>query len=315
MPRFFSRFAVCLFAAFVACLAACGPKGGSAVAQGAGAAFPLTFVDDGARTIVVKEKPVTLVSLAPSVTQMVCALGRANMLRGVTVWCDDPAAAGVEKIGNMTTPDLERIIALHPDLVLGTEMTPRHVYDTLTAAGITCAMFKHNGLTDVMKDMRSIADLIGEDALGRRTTAAMEARRQAIFASVPKGAPVKVALLYDLDSMGSAGRGSWVDDMLRSINLDNIANRAKSSWPRLSKEALIIEQPKFIIMPLPADAKEAEALRARLDGMKTDPVYGGVGAIKTGRVILIPADLINIPGPTMLEAMQCISGAVYGGAR
>jgi ABC-type Fe3+-hydroxamate transport system substrate-binding protein len=112
--------------------------------------------------------------------------------------------------------------------------------------------------------------------------------------------------------MGSAGKGSWVDDMLQSVGLDNIANRAQSAWPRLSKEALLTEQPRFIIIPDTLDPKDAPALRRRIEKMKTDEVWGRVDAVREGRIIIVPANLLNIPGPRTLDAMQFLYDTVYG---
>jgi iron complex transport system substrate-binding protein len=298
---------VCVVSLF---FAACGRGDKPAMASGANAIY--RFTDDGGRDVVIKTKPATVVSLAPSLTEVLDVLGKAGMLRGVTEWCDAPGAKGVERIGNMTTPDVERIIAIHPDIVVGTEMTPRHIYDSLEAAGITCIMFKHKGLTDVMEDMRRLADSLGEHDLGAKVVGKMEARKAAILAGVPKQGMVKVALMYDLDSMGSAGKGSWVDDMLQSVGLDNIANRAQSSWPRLSKEALLTEQPRFIILPDTLDPKDAPALRERIEKLKSDAVWGRVDAVREGRVIIVPANLLNIPGPRTLDAMLFLHDAVYG---
>ena len=304
-------------AVFVVSLATGCRKNGtadSATAQPVGESYPMRFTDDAGRAIFVKTRPASIVSLAPSVTKIVCALGRADSLKGVTKWCDDPAAAKVEKIGTMSEPDVERILTIHPDIVIGTEMTPRHIYDTLQAAGVTCVLFKHQSLADVLDDMRSISTLIGEDGRGAAKVDALEARRKAIVAALPPDrSPVKVALLYDLDSMGSAGRGSWVDDMLRSVRLDNIANRAQSSWPRLSREALLTEQPRFILLPLSPDANEAAALRQRVESLKADPVWGKVDAVREGRVLLVPENMLNIPGPGIVDAMEYLAKAVYGG--
>jgi iron complex transport system substrate-binding protein len=297
----------------ILCLAvvSCDKSAGRDDAQAASQVV-FRFTDDGGREVTVRKKPATIVSLAPSISEMIDTLGRAPMLRGATMWCDTPGAKGVERIGNMTTPDVERIIAIHPDLVVGTEMTPRHIYDTLEASGITCIMFKHQGLDDVMADMRTLSDALGEHDLGNKVVDGMEARKALILARVPKTGKVKVALLYDLDSMGSAGRGSWVDDMLKSIGFDNVANRSESSWPRLSKEALLTEQPRYIIIPDKLDPSDAPALRARVEGLKNDPVWGRVDAVREGRVVIVPANYLNIPGPRTLSAMEFLIDRVYG---
>jgi ABC-type Fe3+-hydroxamate transport system substrate-binding protein len=112
--------------------------------------------------------------------------------------------------------------------------------------------------------------------------------------------------------MGSAGKGSWVDDMFRSLGFDNIANRAASSWPRLSREAILTEQPRWLILPLPAEPAEAAAMRAKVEALKADTVWSRVDAVRENRVILIPANYLNIPGPRTLAAMEFLVNAVYG---
>jgi iron complex transport system substrate-binding protein len=271
-----------------------------------------SFTDDCGRRVEVRAYPRTIVSLAPSVTQMLIALDKADMLLAVTQWCEGAGLEEKARIGSLTTPDMERIIALGPDIVIGTEMTPMHVYESLEASGIACAVFKHQDLSDVMEDMHKICAILGQEEEGRKVLDAMAARRDAILSRIPAGSAVKVALLYDLESMGSAGKGSWVDDMFTSIGLDNIANRAQSAWPRLSFEALISEQPRWIILPMPSDAGMAAAMNAQIGAMKGDSVWMRVDAAREGRLLIVPEILLNVPGPRTLDAMDKLSRAIHG---
>ncbi len=306
----FSSLVFFVLAALAALLAACGRQDAAQTTALRGPGYPMTVTDDLGRKVTIPARPVTIVSLAPSVTEMLSALGEAGKLVGVTEWCVNPLAAKVERIGNMTSPDIERIIELSPSLVIGTEMTPPHVYEAIGQGGIPCVVFKHQDLGDVMADMRTIAVLLGDGEPGEAVIAAMDARRRALAASIPAGEPVRVALLYDLDSMGSAGRGSWVDDMLTESGLDNVANRAKSAWPRLSREALLTLRPQFILIPLPDAEKEAALLRARVDALGEDPVWRQVLASTGCRILLVPQVYVNIPGPRTLEAMEYLNAAV-----
>jgi iron complex transport system substrate-binding protein len=311
MPFLFRSCIRLTLLALVAFVAACGRKDASAeISRAVAPGYPMSVTDDLGRTVTIPSRPVTIVSMAPSVTEMLSALGEAGKLVGVTQWCVNPLAAKVERIGNMTSPDIERIIALAPSLVIGTEMTPPHVYEAISQGGIPCVVIKHQGLGDVMADMRTIAGILGDSGQGDAVVAAMDARRRALAASIPAGEPVRVALIYDLDSMGSAGRGSWVDDMLKEIGLDNVANRAKSSWPRLSREALLTLRPEFILMPLPDGERDAAELRARVDKLAEDPVWRQVFSSTHCRILLVPQVYLNIPGPRTLEAMEFISAAV-----
>ncbi len=303
---FLSAVLVSLYAVL---LCSCG-EGGAPIR---GAAAYYEAEDDCGRTVRLDKVPKTLVSLAPSVSDMLVALGEVDMLRGVTKWCDRPEVAAVERIGDMMSPNIERIISLGPDLVMGTEMTPRHVYDTLEGAGIRCMMFKHQGLSDVMADMGTMCRVLGRSAEGDAVLQDMSRRREELLAKVElarKG--LKVALLYDTEYLGSAGRGSWVDDMLSDLGLDNIANRAASPWPRLSMEALLTERPDFIILPLPLEEAEHGAFRQRVARLKDDKVWGRVEAVKNDRILLVPANFLNIPGSRTLDAMSLIAAGVYG---
>jgi iron complex transport system substrate-binding protein len=260
--------------------------------------YPRDFTDDTGRTVHLERQPRIVVSLAPGISDMMVALGMGDHLLGVTKWCDNPALEGVTRIGGLDAPDLERIAALQASLVVGTEMTPAAIYDRLAELGIPAIAFRHEDFEDVVHDMGRLSIVLGVPRLGVEAAQALRARREAVLAQVPTGGPrPTVALLYDFDTFGSAGSGTWVGDLLDALHLDNIAAGAASPWPALSREALIARDPDWIIVPRPADAAAARELDERLASLPRDAVLGHLKAVR---------------GPRSIRALEEIARGVYG---
>lgn len=275
--------------------------------------YPRTLTDDIGRTVTLREQPRLIVSLAPSVTDMLVAMGMADHLVGVTRWCDAPEVAQVERIGGLDSPDIEKIAALQADLVIGTEMTPPGIYERIGSVHIPALAFKHQGFDDVLADMRTLALEMGVPRLGLEAVEQLEAQRAKILASVPQRETKPVAVvLYDLDTLGSAGRGTWVNDLLVSLHIHNLAAEAQSPWPALSKEALVSRDPDFIILPKPVDADDARRLAAQIAALKDDPVWGGIRAVREDHIIVLPPNLLSVPGPRSMQALEAIAEGVYG---
>jgi ABC-type Fe3+-hydroxamate transport system substrate-binding protein len=121
-----------------------------------------------------------------------------------------------------------------------------------------------------------------------------------------------VAILYDLDTLGSAGRGTWVDDLLQVLRLDNIANEAQTPWPSLSREALLARDPDFILMQEPEDPAAVAAFRKRIEGLGQDPMWGRLSAIRQGRLVILGPNMLNVPGPRSIQTLEAMAQAVYG---
>lgn len=274
--------------------------------------YPRTVTDDTGREVTLERQPRLLVSLAPSVTDMLVQIGMGDHVVGVTRWCDNPEMEGVARIGGLDAPDLERILELRPDLVIGTEMTPGGIYERLDAINVPALAFKHGSLDDVIDDMRTLALLLGVPRQGLEAVEALKQRRQAILDSVPDGPSPSAAVLYDFDTFGSAGRGNWVNDLLELLHIRNIAARAQSSWPTLSREALLAADPDFIILPQPTDPAEAQRLRSQIASMKDDPVWRTLSAVRNDRIVVLSPNLLSIPGPRSMQALEEIAHAVYG---
>ena len=275
--------------------------------------YPRTVSDDLGRDVELARQPRLLVSLAPSITDMMASMGMADHLVGITRWCDNAQVADVPRIGGLDSPDIERILELRADLVVGTEMTPSSVYERLAAVGVPAIAFRHQGLDDVLNDMRQLSLILGVPRLGLEATSRLEARQQAIVDALPPGGSrPTVAVLYDFDTFGSAGKGTWVNDLLLALRLDNIAAAAQSPWPTLSRESVLAQDPDYIILPRPRDPAEGRALDARINMMKADPVWSRLRAVAEGRIVILSPNSLSVPGPRAIRTLEEIARGVYG---
>ena len=182
--------------------------------------YPLTLTDDVGRVITCERQPRHLVSLAPSITEILFAMGMGDHLKGVTEWDTYPAEAKALRdqggsIGSMDAPNRELILALHPDLVLATDLTPRQMLESLhrPPATIACSLTP-TSLEDLYMDIGQIARITGVPAKGLRLVQSLRAREAAAQARIPSDVPAKrVVLLYgiqdNLEPGWTPGAQTW----------------------------------------------------------------------------------------------------------
>ncbi len=275
--------------------------------------YPLEYTDAAGRTLNLRWQPRLLVSLAPSVTEILFAMEIGDQLIGATDWCNEPPAARkVERIGQMSEPNREVLMRLRPDLVIGSNLTPRRVYDQLDGLGLKSVMLPFDDYDDVLRGIRDIGRLTGLPASAARLHFALERRRQAILEQVGDRTGPRVALLYDLENLPSAGSGSWPDDFLRQLGTVNIAREAPSAWPRLSLEGVAAGDPEVIVLLADLRSQEQRTVaQERVARLRDRPVWRDMTAVREGRVHIVDASLFLIPGPRIIDALEALARAIY----
>ena len=139
------------------------------------------FVDDLGRPVTTEGIPQRIISLAPSNTEILFALGLGDKVMGVTDWCDyPPEALETEKVGGYDTPNIEKIAALNPDLILAAHGLPLDVIDALEDRGLTVFGIKTTDLDDLLDDIRTVGSITGKEAEANALTSEMESRIKAV---------------------------------------------------------------------------------------------------------------------------------------
>jgi len=278
------------------------------------ASYPFTFKDDYGRAVSIEHQPLKVISLAPSITELLCDMGMEDRLLAVTDWCT-PTKEGLPSVGRIDTPNVEVILALNPDLVVGTDLTPQNVYNKLAQFGIPGIAVSHKDLNDVISDSASIAHVLGIPEEGEAFVDAMKTSRDAVFAKVAtvKAQPARrVILLFDIDGLFSVGKNTWLGDLIESCHAQNMANAAISPWPKLTMEGIIEADPEVILVPDAEDEQSRELLRIKVASLPEDPAWKHITAVKNGRVVILPEGRrYMIPGPGMIVALRGLAQGIY----
>lgn len=278
-------------------------------------AYPLSLTDATGTLTTLPQQPRWVASLAPSVTETLAAMGMADHLMAVTRWCEVPAELGdIPFLGSLDTPDREKLAVLKPHLILGSSLTPTPVYARLRGDGHLAYAMEFATMEGVLKDIATMGKLLGVPgkalALDRRLRAELDEIGDALK-GVREESPRRVVLLYGLDGLFSAASGTWAGDILAHAHTRNLADGAGSPWPQLSFESLLVNDPEVILVTASEDPEDQRQTQLAIDRLASQPGWEGMTAVKEGRVILIPGDVLSIPGPRMTLALDKVARAVW----
>jgi iron complex transport system substrate-binding protein len=266
--------------------------------------FPLIHVDDYGRTVSIPKPPLRLVSLAPSLTEILFAIGAGPQVVGVTRYCEYPPGASVlPRVGGMSDPSIEALGRLRPDLVLATDFTPRAVVDAVERAGFRVVVLSLGGLKKTWSDMRTVGRLLGRARAGvdlaTRSRARCEALRPPSFLPRPR-----VLLLYGTEGFYSAGPGSFAGELIEWAGGENLAAQTASPWPQLSLETILVWNPDVILITCRPDEAARERTRRAIAAMKTDPRWQPVRAARLGRIHTVANGPFTVQGPRLAEGIE-----------
>lgn len=270
------------------------------------AAFPLTLTDDAGRSVTLKAAPKRVVSLAPSNTESIYAIGKGDLLVGVTEYCDYPPEAKQKpKIGGFTKIDLEKVVGLTPDLVLATNTHVKSIVPELEKRGLTVFVIEPKNVDEVIAKLATFGKLLDANDQATKLTAQLKSRMDAVTSKVAT-AKTKPRVFYEIDkTLFTPGPGSFIDDLLTKAGANNIASDAKTSYPQLSPEVVIAKDPEVILLGDMLFGESPETLKAR-------PGWANITAVKTNRIIPIADEnLIARPGPRVIDGLEMVARALY----
>jgi iron complex transport system substrate-binding protein len=280
----------------------------SAFLFGTGAKAPAaTFTDEVGRTVEVSGPPRRIVSVAPNVTEILFALGLGGRLVGVTTYCQyPPEALKIEKIGGYINPSLERIVALRPDLVVGiAEGDLRTFVDKLTALKIPVYIANPRDALDVLTSIRKIGEVTFAPEPARKIVRSMEEKIRDVRGKVQGRPRPRVLHILDFNPLISAGKGTFVDDLIRLGGGRNVAETAAGKYPRFSMEEVLVQDPEVILLSSMKSQDPLVKQRRWWERWKT------LSAVKHGRIYVLDSDLIHRPSPRMGEGLEQVARAIH----
>jgi len=267
----------------------------------------IKITDDLGRQVSIEGSPSKIVSLAPSNTEILFALGLEDKVCGVTDNCDYPTEAGEkEKVGGYTEIDIERIIALDPDLILAEDMHKYEVIPMLEELGFTVVAIVPHSLQDVMDSIELIGSLTDTQDEAAQVVSGMQQRIKAVT-DITEGLTEaeKVKTLYILwhEPMMSVGSDTRIHELIEKAGGINIAAVAGEGYPTLALEEIININPGVIIVD------SDTSLQFILNESRLEEV----DAVANGRVYSINPDLTNRPTPRIVEALEILTEMIQPG--
>jgi iron complex transport system substrate-binding protein len=261
-----------------------------------------TLTDDAGRTVSLSRPVTRVVSLAPSFTEIIYAIGGEGRLVAVTTYCDYPEEATLKpKIGDFLNPSIEKIIALKPDCVLATDPTQARASETLRKLGIKVVQLNPESIAGVLKCILEIGEILDRKAAADSLVSELDSGAERLRKSAPYINKKKVFLEIDTNPLVSAGRASFVGELLALAGGENIIG-SDSKYPVINAELVIQKDPDVIVLANPAiTVKEVES---RIG-------WGQVSAVRTGMVVSIDPSVISRPGPRAIKGALELRRLIY----
>jgi len=266
----------------------------------------VTFTDDAQTEVTLQAEPQRIVSLTPSHTEILYALGLGDRVVGVTTFCDYPEEAkSKEKVGTFAEIALEKVVGLEPDLVLATSLHTQAAAPALRERGLTVIVLEATNVESTLSQIVTIGRATGRSAEAQALVDDLRTRLDAVAAKVAR-ADKKPRVFWELDPMlYSAGKDSFVDGLITLGGGDNVGTRLEGEWPQFNLEALIAADPEVIVLADHGFGETADTVKAR-------PGWSGLAAVKNGRIIEVDdINLVSRPGPRVAEAVEYIAQQLH----
>ncbi len=262
---------------------------------------PVEAQDDLGRLVRLPRPAERIVSLAPSLTETLFALGADSAVVGVTSVCNYPPEARRRTVvGGMTNPSLERIASLNPDLVVLTVLgNNRSDFEKLEQLRLPVFVSNPSDFGGILRSIRSLAALTGRNAQGEALRDSLDGRRAALTERAEQLPRASMLLLVSTRPLIAASPGTFLDELLQFAHGVNALPPSRVPFPIVGPEEILRARPEWILATTDAASDPDELLEAL-------PQLRSLPALKNRQVLLLDADLISRPGPRILQALERI---------
>jgi iron complex transport system substrate-binding protein len=273
--------------------------------------FPITVTDDLGRKVTLNKLPQKIISLAPSITEILFALELGDRIVGVTDYCDYPEAAKSKpRVASYTTPNLEKLVSLQPDLILAESIHEKTVLPALEKLGFTLFVTKATSITTVLNNITVIGQLNGKSKTATLLVTNLASRVKAVSIKTEGlSADKQPRVLYVVwhQPVWTMGSNTFIDDLIKTAGGINIYSNDFQESRVVSLESIISKNPQVIIVTGMATSgdliytsiKSEERLRST-DAMKNNRIYK-----------ISDANLIERPGPRIVNGLDEMAKLIH----
>jgi iron complex transport system substrate-binding protein len=261
--------------------------------------------DEAGRIVTVPARIERFISLAPNLTEIVYAIGAGDRLVGNTTYCDYPAEArNVAKVGDTLHPSIERILALHPQLVLISTASQLEAFTSqLAEHQIAVFVTDPHDLEGVFRSIQNLGELLNQKDQADELVSSLRRRATAIETAVGSSPPVRVFYQLSGEPLYTAGQDAFVTDIIRRAGGQSVTADVPGAWPRYSAESALAAAPEAIILPTGGSMGAANSTIA--------PALQKSPAARNGKIFKINDDHLTRPGPRSVAGLEELAYALH----
>ncbi len=266
----------------------------------------VTVTDDLQRTITLASPAQRIVSLAPSITETLFAIGAGEQIVGVTEYCNYPEQATAKrKVGGITNPSVETIISLKPDLiVVSMEGNMRSDFDKLTSFGVPVFVTNPRDLGGIYRSIEQLGVLCGKRSHASALVQAMKTKADSISRLVQKSKRKSVLFFVSSQPIIVVGKNTFLTQLIELAGGRNTAVRAASTYPTYSREAVLKDNPDVLIFM-------SDVLVTPDDLPTLYPEWRTLKAWQQKNIFRIDPDIVSRPGPRAVNGLEALFTIIH----
>ena len=266
-----------------------------------------TVSDETGRTVRLPVPVRRVVSLAPSVTESIYALGLENLLVGDTDYCDYPeAATKLRKVGGATNPSLEEIAQLKPDVVLVIKSLNRlETVQQLERLGIATYSTDPHNLDEIRNSLHRLADILGNPAAGEALDLALQQKDKLLQEKLQNTSPSRALFVVWTEPLISVGKHTFIADALAHAGAASVVESSQD-WPRISLEEMVRLQPEFLVFA----NSHSEQVARDVEVLAKRPGWDLLDAVKHRKFVVV-SEAINRPAPRLFSAVEDLARQLH----
>jgi iron complex transport system substrate-binding protein len=272
--------------------------------------YPLTIKDGTGREVTLTKSPQKIVSLSPSNTEIVYALGLGDKLVGNTTYCDYPVAAKDKpKVGGYSTVEVEKIVALQPDLILASNIHMSKVVPQLAALNLPVFVLDPKNLQDVLNSITLAGKVMNAQTAARDLVKSMTDRINAVkakTANLPDAQKFRTLLLIWHDPPMTVGPNTFIYELITLSGGASVSKGMADGFPTMGLESIISSDPQVVITTGMGGANNLT-----LQYVNSEARLKDIPARRDGRVYEVNQDLTNRMGPRVVDGLEAMAKLIH----
>ena len=268
-------------------------------------AGPVT--DQVGRTLVVPENPARVISLAPSITEVIYDLGQEKRLVGATQFSTHPSEAkSLPRVGSYVRLDIEKIVSLKPDLCIAIkDGNPKHIVDKIVSLGIPVYVIDPRNLIQIIDTITRLGSLLHAEKAATELVGDMDKRIEKVKTLVKKSRyKPRVFFQIDAEPLFSAGTNTFIHELIELAGGINTAAGA-DPYPRYSWEDILVLQPEIVLISSMAGGLTPEDL------VRSWEKWAQLSAVNNEKIFLVEADLFDRPTTRLVDGLEAIAEIIH----